>query len=207
MIQEYLRFFLTYGYFPKKATQTVQFNNYSFEYDNCSIDELGIEASKLFHENIDNLYKSNEKHLVPLSGGFDSRAILATLLKFTEAKNIYSYSFGAKDTLDYEIGRDLAQKLGVNHISFDLQSYHYSLEDLLYQSSAVNKQTFLFHNPPLEAVDTLFNEFTIWSGIVGDIVAGSALPTKPSKTIKEAISKYLNNKKYCNKSDKSVKKT
>jgi len=197
MTQEYIRFFLTYGYFPKKAIQTIQFDNYSFEYENFSIDELGQEASRLFHENISDLYKSNERHLVPLSGGFDSRGILATLLKFTEAKNIYSYSFGAQNTLDYEIGRNLAQSLGINHISFDLQSYDYSLDDLLYQSSSVNKQTFLFHNPPLQVVDTLFGGFHIWSGIVGDIVAGSAIPKNPSKTMKEAIYNYLKTKKYC----------
>ena len=36
----------------------------------------------------------NSKHVVPLSGGLDSRGVLVTLLEFTEARNIKIYTFG-----------------------------------------------------------------------------------------------------------------
>lgn len=196
MLDDYLNFFLIYGYFPKRSKSTIAFNRYDFNYDDYNIDKLGKIASDLFLKNIDALYRKNAMHLVSLSGGFDSRAILAGLLKFTEAKNIYSFSFGTVGTLDYEISRDIAQKIGINHISFDMQNYSYDLNDLIYQSTAVNKQTFLFHNPPLQIIDRLFNGFTVWSGIVGDVVAGSAIPKNENQEIGMAVRRYLESKKY-----------
>lgn len=199
MNESYIKFFLTYGYFSRELGQSVKFDNFDFDYANYSLDELGKKASDLFVENIEKHYSSGEQHLVPLSGGLDSRAILAALLKFSEAKDIYSFSYGAKGTLDYEIGRHVAQTLGINHISFDLQSYCYTLDDLLYHSTSVQKQTILFHNPPTKQIDSLFNGFTVWSGVVGDVVGGSAVPSKATLCFADAKRDYLKNKIYLNK--------
>ncbi len=196
MTQDYINFFLTFGYFPKQAEQTIEFNDYELNYSEYSLDELGKKASDLFVANIEKLYNPNELHLIPLSGGLDSRAILAGLLKFTEAKNVYAFSYGTKGTLDYEIGRKVAQELGINHISFELQNYEYTLDDLLYHSNSVKKQTLLFHNPPTKQIDTLFKDFAVWSGIVGDAVGGSAVPSDFSSSIDEAKLKYLSKKIY-----------
>ena len=199
MTQDYINFFLTFGYFPKQAEQTIEFNDYELNYSEYSLDELGKKASDLFVDNIEKLYNPNELHLIPLSGGLDSRAILAGLLKFTEAKNIYAFSYGTKGTLDYEIGRLVAQELGINHISFELQNYKYTLDDLLYHSNSVKQQTLLFHNPPTKQIDTLFKDFIVWSGILGDVVGGSAVPMTYSESFQEAKLKYLNKKTYLKK--------
>lgn len=199
MTESFINFFLTYGYFPRKPKQTFRFNSYDLNYYGFSLDEIAKKASKLFIENIERLYKSNELHLIPLSGGLDSRAILASLLKFTEAKNLYSFSYGAKGTLDYEIGKKIADNLGINHVSFDLQKYQYTLDDLIYHAKSVKNQTVLFHNPPAKQIDTLFRDFTVWSGIIGDVVCGSAIPKFQSRSFKEAKLRYLNNKTYIKK--------
>lgn len=196
MTNKYIKFFLRYGYFPRKQENTINFNNYNYDYDTYSLDENAIKAANLFIDNVEKLFDKSQNHLVPLSGGLDSRTILFTLLKFTEAKNIYSYSFGAKGTLDYEIASSLAKSLGINHIAFDLQQYKYDLEDLIYHSNAVNQQTFLFHNAPLRQVDRIFKDFTIWSGILGDAVAGSAMPQNKTNNLKVATQNYLNKKTY-----------
>jgi hypothetical protein len=197
--QEYINFFLSYGYFPKIAKQTVSLNSYDLDYNQYSLDELSMKAYNLFINNIDSLYRSNELHLLPLSGGLDSRAILAGLLKCTEAKNIYAFTYGATGTLDYEIGKKIATTVGVNHIAFELQNYTYSLEDLLYQSNSVRQQTILFHTPPTEQIDILFKDFTVWSGILGDVVGGSAIPINPSPNLEAAKLMYIKNKIYLNK--------
>lgn len=191
MTQDYINFFLTFGYFPKQAEQTIEFNDYELNYAEYSLDELGKKASDLFVANIEKLYNPNELHLIPL----DSRAILAGLLKFTEAKNIYAFSYGTKGTLDYEIGRKVAQELGINHISFELQNYEYTLD----HSNSVKKQTLLFHNPPTKQIDTLFKDFAVWSGIVGDVVGGSAVPDTYSKSFNDARLRYLSKKTYLKK--------
>ncbi|QIR06509.1 7-cyano-7-deazaguanine synthase [Salinivibrio costicola] len=196
MTHDHVKFFLNYGYFPREFNQTIHFNCIDEDFSERSRKDLSKVAAELFLESISKLYKSNERHLVPLSGGFDSRVILSALMRFTEAKNIYAYSYGAKGTLDYEIGRKLAQKIGVNHLSFDMQSYQFDIEDLLYNSNAIKQQTVLFHNPPLSIIDSLFENFHCWSGIIGDVVAGSAFSYNSSKNQSGAILKYLDTKKY-----------
>lgn len=196
MTHDHVKFFLNYGYFPREFNPSIHFDSIDEDFSERSREELSKVASELFLENISNLYKPNEKHLVPLSGGFDSRIILSALMKFTESKNIYAYSYGAKGTLDYEIGRKLAQKIGINHLSFDMQSYQFDLDDLLYNSNAMKQQAVLFHNPPLSIIDNLFENFHCWSGIVGDVVGGSAFSYRSSKNESEAIIKYLTSKKY-----------
>jgi len=75
---------------------------------------------------ISKLFISGKKHVVPISGGLDSRAILASLLKFTEAANIYTYTFGTPSTFDYEIGNLIAKETGTMHTSFPLNDYIFS---------------------------------------------------------------------------------
>ncbi len=196
MTNKYIKFFLRYGYFPRKQENTINFNNYNYDYDTYSLDENAIKAANLFIDNVEKLFDKSQNHLVPLSGGLDSRTILFTLLKFTEAKNIYSYSFGVKGTLDYEIAANLAKELGINHIAFDLQQYHYDINDLIEHSTFVGKQTFLFHNPPIRQINHMFKDFDVWSGIVGDVVAGSALPINQSSSFDDSINSYLAKKTY-----------
>lgn len=40
----------------------------------------------------------------------------------------------------------------------------------------------------------MFKDFDIWSGIVGDVVAGSALPVNQSSSVDDAINNYLTKK-------------
>jgi hypothetical protein len=192
----YIDFFLTYGYFPRKRENTIEFKSNNVDYSGATLEELSILAKNKFLAGIDKEFKDNTKHVVPLSGGLDSRAILAALLEFTDSKNIYSYSFGSKGTLDYEIAKKVADHTGINHITFDLQSYKFDLDDLLYQSKAVGMQTFLFHGPPQRQVDEIFSGFEFWSGILGDVVAGSAIPKHESLTHEELVRKYIKGKKY-----------
>ena len=45
-------------------------------------------------------YKKGEKIIIPLSGGLDSRAILAAALKCTPKKNIITFTFGEKGSFE-----------------------------------------------------------------------------------------------------------
>ena len=85
MTEKYIKFFLRYGYFPSKTDNTIKFNNYNWNFNNFSIEENSKKAAELFIKNAESIFNSKENHLVPLSGGLDSRTILYTLLKFTEA--------------------------------------------------------------------------------------------------------------------------
>ena len=127
MSQQNLNSFLKLGYFLDYKNNKDIFIDVSSidkqKYQKVSENELINIGSKLWIESISANFQSNQKHLVPISGGLDSRSILAGVLKHTEAKNIYTYTFGTPNTLDYDVGNYVAKKIGTNHKSFDLTRF------------------------------------------------------------------------------------
>jgi len=189
-----LKSFLKLGYFLDYINKDIAIDVSNIDkqkYQNASETELIELGSRLWRESIASNFKTNQKHLVPISGGLDSRAVLAGLLEHTEAKNIYTYTFGTPSTLDYDIGNYVAKKLGTNHTSFDLTKHMYKQEELEDISKRIQHQTVLFHHWPVWEVDKLFDTCTQWSGFMGDPIAGSHLLTNPSKNIEEAKKSLL----------------
>lgn len=197
-----LKSFLNYGYFMdfKENKYPLDFSKINkslyTDYSEKELIDIGI---KFFHKAIEKDFKPGQTHVVPLSGGLDSRGVLAGLLEFTEAKNIYTYTFGTPGTLDYDIGKLVAKKAGTNHKNFPLTSHRYKEEELIDISNRVENQTMLFHHPPVWEVDNFCGENSIvWSGFIGDVVAGGHLPKKPIPELIEAKINYVNNYKYVN---------
>ncbi len=123
MSQQNLNSFLKLGYFMGYKNEDISIDVSNIDkkkYRDADENELIHIGSKLWEESINSHFRINQKHLVPISGGLDSRAILA------EAKNIYTYTFGTPNTLDY----DVAKKLGTNHTSFDLTQYIFNQNEL-----------------------------------------------------------------------------
>lgn len=196
---ENLNSFLKLGYFLDYKNKSIDIDLSNIDkdrYKDAKLEELISIGGKLFLDSISNNFSRNDKHLVPISGGLDSRAILAGLLKHTEAKNIYTYTFGTPKTLDYEIGSYIAKKLGTNHTSFDLTKHIYTQEELEDISKRVDFQTILFHHAPVWKVDKEFKDFVHWSGFMGDPFAGSKLDISPSETIEIAKKKFINKNTY-----------
>jgi len=88
-----LNSFLLFGYFlDYKGTGLVSAPQTDInKYKDCSLNELIEIGSDLIIEIFKDEFVPNSQHLIPLSGGYDSRAILAGLLKFTESRNIKTY--------------------------------------------------------------------------------------------------------------------
>lgn len=196
---EKINSFLTLGYFLDYQNPDLTFDFSGVDkskYAQATEQELIEEGSKLWLEAIAANYNPNDKHLVPISGGLDSRAVLAGLLKHTEAKNIHTYTFGTPKTLDYDIGNYIAKKLGTNHTEYDLTNYNYSQEELEDISVRVDRQTILFHHPPVWEVEKKFAGFKLWSGFGGDAISGIKYKSNESKSIKAAFLSYLNSNKY-----------
>jgi hypothetical protein len=170
-----LNSFLKLGYFLDYKNPRYQLKFDSIEkdkYEDAGEEELIELGIGLFNNAISKKYKKNQKNVVPLSGGLDSRAILGSLLHHTEASNIKTYTFGTPGTYDYEIGKQIAQKLGTNHISLDLTKEKYIMDDLLEMSKRVNHQTVLFHHPPVSHLDNLIGDSIVWSGAIIDVFFG-----------------------------------
>lgn len=170
-----LNSFLRFGYF-------LNYRKSEVNHDFSILDKnrlLGLDEEELLRlgadlwiKAVDKQFISNEKNTVPLSGGLDSRAILASLLLFTEARNITTYTFGVPGTLDYEIGNSIGRVAGTRHIPLNLKKYIYCLNDLIDISKRVDHQTLLFLHPDIQDLDRRFKESNIWTGTIIDVYFG-----------------------------------
>ena len=186
--------FLKFGYFldyknPKYTFDFSQVNNGL--YKDLSLDELIELGSSIFINAIQSKFIREKKHVVPLSGGLDSRAVLGALLEFTDASNIYTYTFGTPGTLDFEIGRKIASEIGTNHSTYPLTEYKYDMIELLDISKRVDYQTVLFHHPPVWHLDQKYQDYFFWSGYFGDPLVGSHYNSIYSENIDDAIDLFI----------------
>ena len=73
-------------------------------------------------------------------------------------------------------------------------------------SKNIDHQSILFHHPPFSSLMNKYSDFQIWSGFMGDPIAGSHLLKNPSKNKEEAIINFINKNtfvKSCNLSNNS----
>lgn len=184
--------FLYFGYF-----QDYKNDNYSLNYSNInpqlfrelSERELIEQGYGLFLEAIESNFKNNQIHVVPVSGGLDSRAILASLLEFTDSSNIYTYTFGTPGTLDYDIGNKIAEHVKTKHFKIPLTNYNYNMDELIDVSKKINHQTVLFHHPPMNELESRFSNSIIWSGFLGDVITDARFVKHGDST--SLVEKYV----------------
>ena len=85
----------------------------------------------------------------------------------------------------------VAESAGTNHAEFSLDKYEYTLEKEINVSCKIDHQTYLFHHPPIEELEELYNGMIFWSGYIGDVIAGSHLPHVASVTPEDAKIKKI----------------
>ena len=119
-------------------------------------------------------YKNIEKHLLPLSGGLDSRLILAVLLNHIESKDIIALTYGVNGALDYEIPKLITSKYKVEHKLNNLEELTIKETDLEFslKSGATNIElvTAFYNKRWLKELD---GNRLLWSGFLGGELAGS----------------------------------
>jgi hypothetical protein len=190
MNKKNLHSFLHLGYFLDYTNPTFDIdlsnlNTIKNELEFLSEPELLEQANKVWFSTFERLYEEGV-NVVPISGGLDSRAILATLLHFTDAQNIKTYTFGTPGTYDYDIGKYLANKIGTKHKMFPFNKYEFTTDKEIEVSKRINHQTFLFHHPPLEILDDIYGNDIVWSGCILDWLAGTSLFEKPANSLEGA---------------------
>lgn len=133
------------------------------------------EAAERFDALFDALVEqtSSGRHIIPLSGGWDSRAILGALLERLDSDRITTVTFGVPGQLDYDLGKMVADLVGVEHHVIDLRSVDFTW-DAIRESVATYPWTYV--------PDSFFNSLTrnrfshssdtIWSGFLGNPLAG-----------------------------------
>lgn len=128
------------------------------------------------------------QHVVPLSGGLDSRVILAGLLEGGARDRITAVTFGTPGTLDYDLGRQVARAAGVEHVALDLTRERVEPEHLLDTVRAGGAWTHVYEAYYGHLVAWRFGtEPTYWSGYAANTIAGSHAGPDPPGGWAEAL--------------------
>jgi hypothetical protein len=186
--------FLKFGYFIEYSAERCPIDYSRIDrapYVKLPREELLRQGAAKLRETFGQLFRAGREHVVPISGGLDSRLILCALLEHTEARNIHTYTYGIPGCYDYEIGTHVAKVAGTRHMAFPMNRITYHRDELVEVAKRADCQAVLFYNQPLMAVERLFGGGLFWSGYVGDAVAGSYLSAEPSTTLLEAKRRHL----------------
>lgn len=91
---------------------------YSFHYeedDSIKENKFAKQSAKLFKNAVLKRLDENNKYILELSGGLDSRMILATICDVFNRKKVKSITFGEPSCDEAKIARDVAVTLRVKH--------------------------------------------------------------------------------------------
>lgn len=186
--------FLAFGYFIDNEPA------YSFKFTpNSEISELSYSETLLLAKDIwrntfyqQYLQQAKLDQVVPLSGGIDSRALLFELLKYKEASDIITYTFGPIGSYDYEIGRKIAKKLGTKHKQIEINHSSFTKESILNFGKDIDFSCNLFLSPPASETQE-FKEANIWSGTVIDVFFGRHMYENLSHDKDSAVQNFFKN--------------
>ncbi len=139
--------------------------------------------------------------VIPISGGMDSRAILAGMLKHLPKTQIRTVTLGIPGALDYEIGQQVARVAGLANKAINLN-------DLEWKEDALLAYAAKFHSPIAFMEGYLFSQvFTdasgseiFLSGFMGDPLAGSHLSAEPTASWKDARANFVLRNNFANSS-------
>lgn len=190
-----LNSFLKMGYFLDYKSNVYDFDLSSVDknkYNALDETELVEIGTRLIKETIEQYYKENTNNCIPLSGGLDSRAILAGLLECTSAENLDTFTFGTPGTLDFDIGCHIAKMFGTKHEIMPLNEHIFTLEELIDTSNCIDNQTVLFSTFPLYWLRDLYSNHIIWSGAFAGTTSGNVYMQNASNTIEGAKTNFIN---------------
>ena len=198
--QEHIETFLSYGYLPQGGLDIHEnvLEAASGEPINMPESDLINRAQtvleNVFERRVAN-YPESTTHLVPLSGGYDSRTILGGLLTNTAAENIQTVTFGVPGTLDYELGAQVAKRAGVKNLQIDLRPQKTTQSREWYRTTAREQQEPKVLFGSRDAFRRFEGEFDsdyiLWTGYMGEAMAGDHLPPTPSESWEEALEWFL----------------
>jgi hypothetical protein len=148
---------------------------------------MGIEAFRAGFGEVE-----RGDHVVPLSGGLDSRAILAELRERVEAQRIRTVTVGVPGSFDYEIPVAVARAAGVRHERIDLTREPLTRAAMLRVAEREGRRTW--------ASTTAYNRLMrermgadaiYWTGYLGGtFTSDSAIPPDGDISWEEAVRRY-----------------
>ena len=166
--------FLHYGYLPGNkdghaGLPWAHFTASPLPASRSGLIDLGIDALRESFGRIE-----DQLHVIPLSGGLDSRAILAEVVRQVGCKNVRTFTFGIPESLDFRIAPVVAEAAGVKHQPFDLNDVCVTssgLESAAHESSSPTWLMDVYYNR--ESRLHYGREALFWSGYLGSRVTSA----------------------------------
>lgn len=198
--------FLYFGFIPRF------FNKYFDIYKNLQQKDCGNgnnrEKSSEYHikrgiKELNHIFdhafesiNSKSKHLILLSGGLDSRAILGGLLERVDSQQIQTVTFGTPGTWDFEIGKRVAEYAGVKNFALDLTDSDWKWDQVGLSETAKRMEhpVQLFDSYVNQKVPEIFGEdYVYWVGFLGGT---STQPYHGSESWDAAKTSFVKGKKF-----------
>lgn len=134
---------------------------------------IGEQLSHVLIDEVAQQIRGLDQMWIPLSGGIDSRFLLACALNTVSPEKISTVTFGSSESLDVKIGSALAKRCGVRNIVLPMDAR--PLSEIVDQNFAVAEGLYwTVPDYPVQSFnDTLPPNSIALSGFVGDPVFGS----------------------------------
>lgn len=181
---------------------------YNYSIKDMTEREIIIQLDKLYDKAIKNLikYLDGRRAVLPLSGGHDSR-LIAYYLKLNGYNNIIVYTYGAKNNIEAEISKKVAEYLGIEwkFVEYKSKSMRKKYKNKHIYGTMADYCGRGFSVPIIqewEAINYLLSNNIISKndvivpGYSGDFIAGSHLVSE-KEIVNLDVSGYIAKKHYC----------
>ena len=188
---------LHFGYLPRAHVDTTDIswlegiarfrNTPDGSHSESELVANGIDALKYCFRDI-----PPARHIVPISGGLDSRAILAGLLDAGLRDHITGVVFGVPGNLDYEIGNLVAKVCGIDRVSIDLNDVELNTESLVDAIAGEGHIGWAFDFYYNRLIPKQFGSDAVyWSGFMGDSLSGAHMWSVEKPTWEEGVAAFI----------------
>ncbi|MBI5953965.1 MAG: hypothetical protein HY865_20105 [Chloroflexi bacterium] len=136
---------------------------------------------------------ANAVHVVPLSGGLDSRVILGGLLENLPSSQIAVATYGIPGAWDFEIAKKIAREFGLRHEVFNLLDEDWDVDHLLAAALRLRCPISVHQSYVRQKINNHFGvDCVYWSGFMGDVLGGADVLKVPHTDKSMAVKRHIN---------------
>lgn len=159
-----------------------------------SEDEFVDELVKTFKKAVEIRMKDNLRYGVALSGGLDSRAVLAAIPP-EKRRDVIAYTFGPKDCDEVKIAQKVAKRAGIKHLILEIspELIINNAEQEVWLTDGRNYMGMSFAYPILklikDKIDVVFDGFALDLTLGGSYLSRDKVNCKSEDLLFEILSK------------------
>jgi hypothetical protein len=192
--------YLYLSYLPKFTETNLEWFDCDFAYtfekgmdDESRLVDEGVKLLKqtMADEIADT--KANAVHVVPLSGGLDSRVILGGMLENLPSSQIAVATYGIPGAWDFEIAKKIAREFGLQHEVFNLLNEKWDVDKLLIAATRLKSPVSVHQSYVRQKINNHFGmDCVYWSGFMGDVLGGADVLKIPNTDKCMAVKRHIN---------------